>query len=117
MIILKGRIPSKKNSRWIKIIRGVPISLPSKKYKDWHKDASWQLKEQRVTAPPFSVIKIVIYAPDKRAADLTNKAESIMDLLTDNEVIADDNWFEVPEILLRFGGVDKENPRATVEFI
>ena len=46
--------------------------------------------------------------------DLSNKAESIMDLLVDNGVIEDDNWFEVPALASTFGGVDKANPRAEV---
>ena len=61
-------------------------------------------------------ISIKIYAPDKRKADLTNKAESIMDLLVDNGKIEDDNWFVIGDIRLLFGGVDKVNPRAEIEW-
>ena len=38
-----------------------------------------------------------------------------MDLLVDAGVLPDDNWFVVDTALLKFGGVDKENPRVEVE--
>jgi hypothetical protein len=59
-------------------------------------------------------VAITIFAPNKVKDDISNKAESIMDLLVDNGVIEDDNWFEVPALYLAFGGVDKENPWAEV---
>lgn len=46
-------------------------------------------------------IKILFYFESLRVADLTNKAESVMDLLVDYQVIEDDNWCIVPEITLR----------------
>ena len=52
--------------------------------------------------------------PDNRRADLTNKAESIMDLLVDCKVIVDDSWQEVPRLLLNCGGVDQKNPRVDI---
>lgn len=115
MITITGRIPSKKNSRLV-VCRGkFPISLPSEAYTKWHKDASKQLQvfsEQRLKFGNSLVI--LMFAPDKRATDLTNKAESIMDLLTDNGFITDDNWFIISELRLKFGGVEKDNPRAEV---
>ena len=118
-IIFLGRIPSKKNSRTI-VCRGkYPISLPSQKYKDWHEEQSWALKSQMkgfgVNFPIKKCsVSITIYAPDKRRADLSNKCESLMDLLVDNEILEDDNWFVCNRLTLIFGGVDKENPRAEV---
>lgn len=112
-IELLGRIPSKKNSTWTVMIKGRSIRLPSQKFKEWHKQASAQLLGKKCYNE-ISGLTIEFYAPDKRATDLTNKAESVMDLLVDNGIIPDDNWFEVPEITLRFCGVDKENPRAIV---
>jgi crossover junction endodeoxyribonuclease RusA len=54
------------------------------------------------------------YMPDNRKTDLTNKAESIMDLLVDCKIIDDDCWQVIPRIMLDARGVDKENPRVTV---
>ena len=91
------------------------MKFPSKAYKEWHEDATNQLWGKIPKEPIKGArITIAIYAPDKRSADLTNKAESIMDLLVDNKIIEDDNWYVCSEILLMFGGVDKENPRAVV---
>lgn len=113
-LIIKGRIPSKKNSK-IMVCRGkYPMLLSSKAYTAWHTDASWQLKAQK---PPQGIdhceIHIKFYAPDMRKSDLTNKAESIMDLLVDNGVITDDNWWVVKKITLEFMLKDKD-PRAEI---
>ena|SRR3990167_1901030 len=118
MIIIKGDTPSKKNSRNIFCRGGKPVNTPNQRYKDWHEDALWQLKEQKVFACPYQEIKleITIYPKTKRKSDLTNKAESIMDLLVDAEVIDDDHWFICKEINLKFGGVDSKNPRAEITF-
>lgn len=115
MITITGRIPSKKNSRTAFNIKGRCLLLPNQNYREWHRESSKQLlafTEQKLALG--SSIVILFYAPDKRATDLTNKAESIMDLLKDNDFITDDNWFVVSEVRLRFAGVDKDNPRAEV---
>lgn len=52
--------------------------------------------------------------PDKRKADLSNKVESIMDLLVDNGIIEDDSWQYVPRLFMEFIEVDKKNPRVLV---
>lgn len=56
-----------------------------------------------------------MFPNSKRKADLTNKAESIMDALVDAGVLEDDNWFVCGDIRLLFGGIDRLNPRAEVE--
>ena len=81
----------------------------------WHADALWQLKEQRTRPMEGKIgVEMMFYFPDKRRADLTNKAESVMDLLVDAGIIKDDNASVCPEVLLRFGGVDRERPRVEV---
>lgn len=115
-IIIEGRTPSKKNSRVI-ICRGKkPILLPSENYKAWHKQA-WiqvipQVRRNRLITK--CKITILFYAPDKRKADLTNKTESIMDLLVDMGVLKDDNWYIANDVHMIFVGVDKERPRAEI---
>lgn len=91
--------------------------LASENFMDWHVDASYQLKMQQRPVDPIKKagVCITLFAETKRAADLTNKAESIMDLLVDMEILEDDNWFIVGDLHLKFGGVDKENPRAVIE--
>ena len=96
---------------------GRKLLVPSDRHEDWHLDASWQLKAQKRPADPIEMASIVItiFAENKRPSDLSNKAESIMDLLVDMEIIKDDNWFVIGDLHLKFGGVDKENPRAVIE--
>ncbi|NCB95586.1 MAG: RusA family crossover junction endodeoxyribonuclease [Negativicutes bacterium] len=117
-IVLGGRIPSKKNSKQI-IRRGNRSMLVSSRaHSIWHTDAMWQLKEQRTRPMEGKIgIEMMFYFPDKRRADLTNKAESIMDLLVDAGIIEDDNANVCPEVLLRFGGVDRERPRVEVSLV
>ena len=117
-IVLGGRIPSKKNSKQI-IRRGNRSMLVSSRaHSIWHTDAMWQLKEQRTRPMEGKIgIEMMFYFPDKRRADLTNKAESIMDLLVDAGIIEDDNANVCPEVFLRFGGVDKERPRVEVSLV
>ncbi len=96
-------------------IGGYPRKYLDPRYATWHEEKCWELKFQRIgSIENIKSIEIVIYAPDKRKSDLTNKAESIMDLLVDNKIIEDDNWFEIPFITLKFGGVDRGDPRAEI---
>lgn len=114
-LVIKGRIPSKKNSRNLFVRGGKLMNIPSKKYAEWHKDALNQLKDfAPLCWDKIPAIKLEFYAPDKRASDLTNKAESIMDLLVDKCIISDDNWWVVGRIILVFKGVDKTNPRCEI---
>jgi len=121
-LTIKGRIPSKKNNVNLFVKNGRQFKLPSNAYKEWHKDASKQLAVHKTCWAGIPVvfggrlkITITIFAPDKRKSDLTNKVESIMDLLVDNKIIEDDNWFVVQNLSLIFGGVDKNNPRAEIK--
>ncbi len=120
-ITLHGRIPSKKNSKRLVMFGHRPGIISSKDYEAWHTLASYELKGQvkgmtnRIRLSGQHRIEITFFAAKRFKADLTNKAESIMDLLVDNYVIEDDNWFVVPEILLTFGGIDKTNERAIIE--
>jgi Holliday junction resolvase RusA-like endonuclease len=116
VIKLTGRIPSKKNSRCLFVRGGRLVNIPSAKYAEWHKAALAQVSDVRKDNFLLSKITVEIdfFAPDKRASDLSNKAESIMDLLVDAGIIADDNWWVVDRLILNFRGVDKNNPGAIV---
>lgn len=110
-IVIYASTPSKKNSR---INTRSGRSFPSTKYTAWHKDASLQLRGVKHFDTDRLVITFV--AGDKRKFDLTNKAESIMDLLVDNGLIEDDNYSVIPELTLRYGGYEKGNPHAIIEY-
>jgi Holliday junction resolvase RusA-like endonuclease len=116
VIKLTGRIPSKKNSRCLFVRGGKLVNIPSAKYAEWHKQALTQVADVRKDNFLLGQVTVEIdfYAPDKRASDLSNKAESIMDLLVDAGILSDDNWWVVNKLVLNFRGVDKLEPGATV---
>ena len=117
-LTLTGRIPSKKNSR--KMCRnpksGHRFTMPSDNYKEWHAHAEMELFSQYRNKKISEVqeVQMDFYMPDNIRKDLTNTAESIMDLLVDCKIIEDDNWKVIPRILLDARGVDRENPRVVV---
>lgn len=113
--VFLGDTPSKKNSKNV-VCRGArPYVFPSQAYQSWHSEQMVELyAAKRCEA---NTVEITIYPSSRRKGDLTNKAESIMDLLVDAGVLEDDNWFCVGRVNLAFGGVDKENPRAEVNLL
>lgn len=111
-IVLTGIVPSKKNSR---INTRSGRSFPSSKYTAWHKDIVTQLSGQ-CAIPKGTPLVFTYYSDSMRSGDLSNKWQSIEDTFTDCGIIEDDNWFQLPDIHMRFGGVDKINPRAEIEY-
>lgn len=117
LFTLTGSVASKKNSKkWIKRGRRKYL-VPGDVHAAWYRFACVELRQHRL--PKYSVesaaVKITIFAKDRKKADLTNKADSIMDLLVDLGILEDDNWFICGDIHLIFGGVDTKNPRALIE--
>jgi Holliday junction resolvase RusA-like endonuclease len=118
-LTVRGRIPSKKNSRVCFVRGGKMINIPSKQYTEWNKDALKQINPvtKKYCALEKVRVSLDFWAPDKRATDLSNKAESIMDLLVDACILKDDNWWVVRELILTFKGIDKLNPRCDITII
>lgn len=115
-LVLSGRIPSKKNSKII-VCRGKrPLLLPSEQYAAWQVVSSWELMKQK---PKKGIQKCEIIAtfflPDARRTDLSNKWESVGDLLVDNGILEDDNCTVIPKLTLIYGGIDKDKPRVNIE--
>ena len=117
-LIIPGPIPSKKNSRRIGVSKstGKQFNIPSKNHEDWAGMARKALFRHEKCSPCNGVvcIKIVFWWGCRRKCDLSNKAESIMDLLVKCGVVKDDSWDIVPELILVSGGIDKNKPRAEV---
>lgn len=111
-IVLHGRVPSKKNSTIAMARQGRVFHFPGNKYREWHKDASYQLPKSKI--PDIIELTILFFFPDARKTDLSNKCESILDLLVDNGLLDDDNWMIVPRLILQSGGIDKVNPRCEI---
>ena len=119
IIKLKGNVPSKKNSKR-RVQRGAHVfMIPSEAHEKWHKIQMAELQKPRLFVPIARISEccLTFFHGDRRKNDLSNKAESVMDLLVDAGILEDDNWFVVPRLSLEFGGVDKENPRVVIRII
>lgn len=112
-ITLKGDVPSKKNSLR-RIMRGGKIfTVPSAAHEKWYATQR-ALLGIRKPQPGSYAVTLTMFPATKRRGDLSNKAESVMDLLVAAGYLSDDNWFVVSHLDLYFGGCDKENPRVEV---
>lgn len=60
-------------------------------------------------------IRMIIFNETNRRRDLDNQATSILDALTKSGAIVDDCARFVRSILVVYGGIDKEDPRAEIE--
>lgn len=105
---------TKKNSQQIITVKGRPMIIPSKKYKEYEKDASWFLNwEEEPISDPVDV-RCMYYMPTKRRVDLVNLLESTLDVLVKCGVLEDDN----SNIVVSHDGsrvlYDKENPRTEI---
>lgn len=121
-LTLKTKIlPSKKNSKQLYYNKksGKRFITTSDSYKSWHEEAFYQLKSQYnlATLEKVEKIKIEFFSPNKRAFDLTNKAESIMDLMVDCEIIKDDNVNIVPNLELCYNGVNQKKEWTVLIYI
>lgn len=110
-ITLKGNVPSKKNSKQIISIHGRPMIISSKNYTDWHKQALIDLKLAQIKPLQLETTKCItcsFYSPNRRKYDLSNKFESIADLLVDYGLLKDDNYEVLPRVIINYMGVDEE---------
>lgn len=86
-------------------------------YQAWHDERLFDIRRLTIPAKlPISacVVVIKITFPDRRRSDLSNKTESVMDLLVDAGVLEDDSHDKCRAVLMFSGGVDKERPMAEV---
>lgn len=116
-IIITGDCPSKKNTKAVSFRNGRFGLFPGKTHNRWHGQALKQLTGIQPVKEPPVIIKLVFFPQTRRKSDLTNRAESVMDLLVDGGILEDDNWFFCSSIDLRFGAVDKQNPRVEIEIL
>lgn len=106
---------TKKNSQMILTNpkTGKPFIMPSKKYRDYEKQARQYVPNVATIDYPVNV-KCLFYMQTHRKTDLTNLLEAIDDVLVHCGVLEDDNF----TILESHDGsrvlYDKENPRTEV---
>lgn len=98
---LDGTIPSKKNNKQMfKNSRtGKFFPASSKKYKEWHQIAGYQLKLQKTSIKHIefpiqkcNYIRVTLFYGTNHRSDNSNKIESVHDLMVDIGIIADDDW-------------------------
>lgn len=117
--MIKFTIPlppiSKKNSQQIFRPNGMnrPIIVPSKKYKEYERDATPFIPKNVFINSPVNV-KCLFYMPTKRKCDLTNLLEAIDDIMVNAGLLSDDNYTVIESHDGSRVFYDKENPRTEV---
>lgn len=98
---IAGEVPSKKNSRRLVTSGGRVRSLPSAAHEKWHRGAVLAIRSQNGGKPlpcrECVRVDCAFFHGDKRRRDHNNQMASILDLLVDAGVIADDSWDIVGE--------------------
>jgi hypothetical protein len=118
VIVLPGEVPSKKNSR--RLIQnkhtGKKMSIPSKAYQEWEQKNEMELLRfyKLRGAQKVGMVAMKFYVGTTQPCDLTNKAESVMDLLVKGRFLRDDNFYYVPRVFLEYCGLDRKNPRVEI---
>lgn len=116
---LHGETPSKKNSRIFNT--KTKHSFPNKRYSEWHKKVCNELnyllltkKIQKIDTGKRVELITTFYHGTFIRRDSDNQLSSILDVLVDVGIIADDNWKIIP-IKHIYDVYDKGNPRVEVE--
>ena len=106
---------SKKNSQQILTNpkTGRPFIMPSKKYKEYEKNALWFIPKGETINKPVNV-KCLFYMPTKRKCDLVNMQEAILDVMVKAGLLADDNYSIVQSMDGSRVLYDKTSPRTEV---
>lgn len=107
---------SKKNSQRIVIVRGRPMIIPSKVYKDYEKAAVALLRQQYSGEPIDTKVNVamVFYMPTHRRVDLVNLQEACLDVLVTAGILQDDNSKIVACMDESYVTYDKKNPRTEI---
>jgi Holliday junction resolvase RusA-like endonuclease len=114
-LILPGRVPSKKNSKRIVMAGSRPRLISSEAFLAWHQEMMLRVRAHRPKRPIIkAAVAITFFAPNRRRFDLSNAAESVMDLLVEAGFLLDDCAENVPSLQLTYGGYGTD-ARAEVE--
>ena len=109
---------SKKNSQQIVQVKGRPLIIPSKVYKDYEKAAMRQMlidDDCPADAICYPVnVQMVFYMPTHRRVDLVNLQEAALDVLVKAGILEDDNCTIVAGMDGSVVRYDKKNPRTEI---
>lgn len=110
---------TKKNSQQILVNHktGRPFIMPSKRYKEYEKNAEQYLPKLEEPISDSCNLKAVFYMPTRRRVDLVNLEEALCDVLVKYGVIEDDNCKIITGMDKSRVEYDKENPRTEVEIM
>ena len=114
-LIIRGETPAKKNSKiWTKSGK----LIPGKKYQQWHAEALLQVQSQKKLLQKLPVDREVIVHldfihGDQRRRDSDNGTSSILDLLVDAGILADDKWQIVRQLHVT-NAYEKNDPMCIV---
>lgn len=120
---IMGETPSKKNSKVFVKVKGHTVPIPSKAHQKWHEDAMLQMSSQICRLPAEDRFEMIDYPVrvnltfihgDKVHRDSDNQTASIMDLLQDAMMLADDRWEIVREIHIK-NDYEKNKARCLIE--
>lgn len=96
MSVLNFTIPipprTKKNSQRIVLVKGRPIIMPSKAYKDFEKDCKPFIPSLSLPIDFPVNVKCLYFMPTRRKCDLNNLLEATTDILVHYGVLLDDNY-------------------------
>lgn len=111
---IHGETPSKKNN----IKFSSHGEYKSKRFREWHKMATVELLPQRPKEPAINypvLIKMEFTHGDKRRRDSDNGTSSILDLLVDVGILADDNYSIVRDLeITNFYDKNKSQVKITI---
>lgn len=121
ILTVKGNIPSLKNDKKIITLyrngKKVPAITSSDRVRAWfaeHKDELFtQFAGYRISDYPIK-LQLTFWFDNDRRHDLDNAANTIMDFMASEGIIEDDNVHFVNELTLKYGGIDKKNPRCEI---
>lgn len=123
LVIIEGVIPSKKNGKRIAKFGEKRFIVSSKSHEDWHEPAGRQLFPYKMRlmnefgSLPIKKVKInfLLYTKNNQRQDLSNKWESVADLLVDCGILEDDCVQVIPRVNMQWMGIDGKRPRAEIE--
>ena len=93
---------------------GKPFLIPSKKYKEYERDAGYFIKGKGLRIDYPVNVKCVFFRKDRRRCDLPNLLNAICDILVYYEVLADDNFNIIASMDGSRVDIDRENPRTEI---
>lgn len=107
---------TKKNHQQIIEVKGRPLVIPSKQFKQYEKECGFFIDALPFTTIDVPVnVKCVYYMATKRRVDLVNLQEATLDVLVKYGVILDDNCNIVASMDGSCVKYDKENPRTEID--